>query len=128
MRFLPRLSLLIAATLSSRALVSTGPSAHTRESQRRVSATSSRQGAKPEALFRRNCSRCHGTDGRGQTTLGKLFNPPDFTDNEWWARHSNTRELITIITHGKKNMPAFGKKLTRSQITSLGNYMQSFKR
>jgi len=33
-----------------------------------------------------------------------------------------------MITRGKKNMPAFGKKLTKAQIASLAGYVQRFKR
>jgi cytochrome c6 len=121
------LSLLLIVPLSFFAFGFTRTGARKAESQPKVAVSGSQRGAKPEALFRRNCSRCHGTDGRGQTTLGKLFNAPDFTDHDWWAKHSSSKELITIITNGKKNMPAFGKKLTRSQIESLASYVRSFK-
>ena len=35
-------------------------------------------------LFRNNCARCHGADGRGDTLLGHTYNTPDFDDAEWW--------------------------------------------
>ena len=79
-----------------------------------------------EALYKQKCSKCHGTDGSGDTSLGRIFNAPDFTDGGWWAKHSSG-EFVGIITRGKKNMPAFGKKLTRAQITSLAAYVQRFK-
>src|SRR5690349_488704 len=55
-------------------------------------------------LFRNNCARCHGADGRGQTPSGELYKAPDLTDAEWWREHSDittTRHLIGIVTHGK---------------------------
>ena len=79
-----------------------------------------------EALYKQKCSKCHGADGSGDTSLGRIFNAPDFTDGGWWAKHSSG-EFVGIITRGKKNMPAFGKKLTRAQITSLAAYVQRFK-
>ena len=79
-----------------------------------------------EALYKQKCSKCHGADGSGDTSLGRIFNAPDFTDGGWWAKHSSG-EFVGIITRGKKNMPAFGKKLTRVQITSLAAYVQRFK-
>lgn len=79
-----------------------------------------------EALFKQKCSKCHGADGSGDTSLGRIFNAPDFTDGGWWAKHSSG-EFVGVITRGKKNMPAFGKKLTRAQITSLAAYVQRFK-
>ena len=118
---------LLAAVLSAFAFAFTWTGAANKESQRKVPANASQQRAKSESLFRRNCSRCHGVDGRGQTALGKLFEAPNFTDSDWWALHSNNKELIDIITNGKKHMPSFGKKLTRPQIAGLANYVQSFK-
>ena len=81
-------------------------------------------------LFRNNCARCHGADGRGDTPLGHTFNTPDFTDAEWWRKHSNitgTGSLMAIVSNGKAGMPAFGKKLTRTQIRHLVNHVRTFK-
>lgn len=80
-----------------------------------------------EALFKQKCTKCHGADGSGDTSLGRIFNAQDFTDGGWWAKHSNPAELVRAITRGKKNMPAFGKKLTRAQIASLAAYVQHFR-
>ena len=84
--------------------------------------------ASTETLFKQKCSKCHGADGSGDTSLGRIFGTPDFTDSGWWAKHPNTAEHVRVITKGKKNMPAFGKKLTRAQIASLATYIQRFKR
>ena len=81
-----------------------------------------------ETLYKQKCSKCHGADGSGETSLGRIFGTPDFTDPGWWAKHPNSGELLGIITRGKKNMPAFGKKLTKAQIASLAAYVQRFKR
>src|SRR5882762_2543052 len=67
-----------------------------------------------ETLYKQKCSKCHGADGSGDTSLGRIFKAPDFTDGGWWAKHSSS-EFVGVITRGKKNMPAFGKKLTRAQ-------------
>ena len=83
-----------------------------------------------DELFNRNCARCHGPDGRGQTPQGKLFNAPDFTDAEWWkknSRISNPSAQRSIIIRGKATMPAFGKKLTRSEINLLLGRIRSFR-
>jgi cytochrome c6 len=86
-------------------------------------------GAAPsaETLFKQKCTKCHGADGSGDTSLGRIFGTPDFTDSGWWAKHSGTAEQVRVITKGKKNMPAFGKKLTRAQIAGLATYVQHFK-
>jgi mono/diheme cytochrome c family protein len=92
-------------------------------------AVSAAVGAAPstEALFKQKCVKCHGADGSGDTSMGRIFNAPDFTDSEWWAKHSNAGERVRAITKGKKSMPAFGKKLTRAQIAGLATYVERFK-
>jgi mono/diheme cytochrome c family protein len=63
-----------------------------------------------EDLFRNNCARCHGADGAGDTPLGHTYNVPDFTDPDWWRKHTaitSTRSLVAIVSHGKGGMPAF---------------------
>ena len=81
-------------------------------------------------LFRNNCARCHGADGRAQTPSGELYKAPNLTDADWWrenAKLTNTRSLIGIVTRGKGAMPAFGKKLKRSEISQLVNYARQFR-
>lgn len=83
-----------------------------------------------DELFNRNCARCHGADGRGDTPSGHLFKAPDFTDPEWWKKNSsitNTRTLRSVVTRGKAGMPGFGKKLTRDQINRLVERVRSFR-
>lgn len=82
-----------------------------------------------EELFNRNCARCHGADGRGDTALGTLFKAPDFTDGEWWAKkNASNRSLVSTGTRGQASMPAFGKKLKRSQINLLVGRVRSFRK
>jgi mono/diheme cytochrome c family protein len=86
---------------------------------------------KVDELFNRNCARCHGADGRSDTPQGKLFLAPDFTDQEWWSKNSritNTKALRSVIVRGKAAMPAFGKKLSRSEIDLLLERVRSFRK
>lgn len=85
---------------------------------------------KTEDLYRGNCARCHGASGRADTPLGQLYVAPDFTDRGWWEKNADnagTKSLIATVINGKGNMPAFGKKLKRSEIALLVKYMQRFK-
>ena len=82
-------------------------------------------------LFNRNCARCHGADGRGDTPSGHLYNAPDFTSAEWWKKNAgitSARSLRAVVTRGKAGMPAFGKKLTKSEIKLLVNRVRSFRK
>ena len=88
------------------------------------------RGTQAGDLFRKNCARCHGADGAGDTPLGHTYNTPDFTDPEWWRKHSNitsARSLVSVVSQGKGGMPAFGRKLTRAQIRRLVDYVRRFK-
>ena len=81
-------------------------------------------------IFRTNCARCHGADGRGDTPLGHTYQAPNFKDDQWWRTNSKiigTRSLVSIVNNGKGGMPAFGKKLKPSEIRSLVNYVRRFR-
>lgn len=96
------------------------------------SATKRKSSARPKVdeLFNRNCARCHGADGRGDTPAGHLFKSPDFTDSDWWKQNSSitsTKSLQTIVTRGKGAMPGFGKKLTKSEINLLVDRVRRFR-
>jgi cytochrome c6 len=98
--------------------------------QQRRSKARSRGARQAVDLFRSNCARCHGADGQGDTPLGHTYNAPDFTDAEWWHKHSkitSTGSLVSIVSHGKGDMPAFRKKLKRSEIKLLVNYVRRFR-
>jgi mono/diheme cytochrome c family protein len=78
-----------------------------------------------KALFSGKCARCHGADGQGHTVLGEMLKVPDFTNESWWSDHSND-DLVETIKNGDGDMPAFGKKLTKSEISLLANYVRRF--
>ena len=95
--------------------------------QRRLS----RREQRVDELYNRNCARCHGADGRGDTPLGRTFSAPNFTDPEWWTKNpklSHPRAMRAVIVRGKGGMPAFGKKLTPSEINLLVGRMRSFRK
>jgi mono/diheme cytochrome c family protein len=86
---------------------------------------------KVDELFNRNCARCHGADGRGDTPSGHLFKSPDFTDPEWWKKNSTitgTRTLRSVVARGKAGMPGFGKKLSKSEINLLVDRVRRFRK
>ena len=81
-------------------------------------------------MFRTNCARCHGAEGRGDTPLGQTYQSPNFTDDQWWrtnAKITGTKSLVSIVSNGKGGMPAFGKKLKPGEIRLLVNYVRRFR-
>jgi mono/diheme cytochrome c family protein len=99
-------------------------------SGQRRRASSSAAAIHVDDLFRANCARCHGADGRGDTPMGRQYQAPDFTDAEWWQKHSRitgVASLISIVSRGKGGMPAFERKLTRSEIKLLVHRVRRFR-
>lgn len=68
-----------------------------------------------ESTFGQFCATCHGADGRGNQMLGA----PDLT-NDIWLYGGNKEELTRTIMWGRTGvMPAFGERLTDTQIKLL---------
>ena len=78
-----------------------------------------------KALYAEHCARCHGTDGRGRTALGRTFKCPDLTSSKTQGR-SDSR-FRSAIKNGRGNMPAFAKKLSAQDILALIAYIRSLK-
>jgi mono/diheme cytochrome c family protein len=72
-------------------------------------------------LYAQNCARCHGLDGRGQTEQGRKYNVPDLVKE---VKDASSSRITKIITNGRQDMPAFGKKLTKRQIAALTAYVR----
>lgn len=83
------------------------------------------QRSQAKKTFKDRCARCHGLDGKGETVLGEMLFPPDFTDGKWW-KGATIEPLQQSITDGKNEMPAFGKKLSKSEILALIAYLRCF--
>jgi cbb3-type cytochrome c oxidase subunit III len=79
------------------------------------------QTATTREVFSRNCARCHGLDGKGQTEQGRKYDVPDLTTE---LKQASSAKIVRVITHGKLDMPAFGKKLTKKQIKALASYVK----
>lgn len=81
------------------------------------------------AVFRNNCSQCHGAGGQG--ALGGY---PNLVDDDWlWG--GTTEEIYQTVTHGIRyeadpdtrfsQMPAFGDILEADEIAGLAEYVLS---
>ena len=81
------------------------------------------QAARVTKLFDKKCARCHGADGRGKTIIGEMLGAPDFMDEKWKVEKSES-QFVHSITNGKGEMPAFGKKLSKREISSLADYVR----
>ena len=71
------------------------------------------------AVFEANCAVCHGTDGRGNQTLGV----PNLTDQAW-INGSGWTAVYTIVTKGHKGeMPSWEGRLSPAERKLLVAYV-----
>jgi len=90
---------------------------------------SGRQLARARVLYADNCARCHGSDGRGQTMMGRGLAAPNLTDAGWWKAERPTNKRLTTSIHngrGDGRMPAFGEQLSKSEIAALVALVRRF--
>ncbi|MBU6408887.1 MAG: c-type cytochrome [Verrucomicrobia bacterium] len=75
-------------------------------------------------LFLENCATCHGRDGRARTIHGRLLGAQNLTDRNW-RQTTSTAAVIHAIQTGPGPMPAFGHKLSESEIEALAAYVRT---
>jgi mono/diheme cytochrome c family protein len=75
-----------------------------------------------EDIFKSHCVVCHGTDGTGNTTLGKQLKASDLHGAD--VQKLSDAELKKIISDGKNNMPAFSGQVTAAEIDDLVKYIR----
>ena len=87
-------------------------------------AESERAQGQPDAaaIFQRNCSQCHGPDGRGTSGL----KTPDFTSQAVQAALTD-QKIEDTIRHGIKDtlMPAWQGKLSDADIQAVRGFLRS---
>jgi cytochrome c6 len=78
------------------------------------------------ALFKAKCAPCHGPDGRGDTSMGKVLKVRDLSSAD--VQKQTDAQLTEVIESGKGKMPAYKGKLTDAQIKGLVSYIRSLKK
>jgi cytochrome c553 len=84
-----------------------------------------------KALYEKDCAKCHGVDGKGDTKMGKKLGAKDYTDAKVQADLKDD-DAIKAIKEGLKKddktlmKPAEG--VSDDQIKSLVAYMRAFKK
>ena len=97
-----------------------------------ISTTLVASAAEPKALWGTACARCHGADGKGQTSIGHLLGAKDYTDPAVQsaltddAAFKATKEGFT--TKEGKNVMKPATNLSDGDIKGLVAYMRTFKK
>ena len=89
-------------------------------------------GADAKANWDKHCTKCHGADGKGQTTMGKKLKVMDYTDAAVQAKFTD-EEAFKITKEGKKDgdktlMKGFAADLSDDEIKALVAYVRKFKK
>ena len=75
-------------------------------------------------IFKTKCILCHGTDGSGNTPLGKQLQAANLGSKE--VQKQTNAELHKIVHDGRANMPSFAEQLSDEEITQVIQYVRQF--
>ena len=86
--------------------------------------------ADAKANYTKDCQKCHGADGKGQTTMGKKLKAKDYTDAAVQKKFTD-EEAIKIIREGKKEgdkaiMKAYKDQYSEQEVKDLLAYIRKF--
>ncbi len=88
--------------------------------------------ADAKALYEKDCAKCHGADGKGETKMGKKLGAKDYTDPKVQSEMKDDA-AIKAIKDGLKDKegkvvmkPAEG--MSDAEIKDLVAYMRTFKK
>lgn len=82
--------------------------------------------------WEKNCTKCHGADGKGDTKMGKKAGVKDYTDPKVQAE-LKTDQAFKRLKDGlkegdKTKMKPYAGVLTDEEIKALIDYMRTFKK
>ena len=88
-------------------------------------ATQAQDKSDADAVFKKNCAICHGTDGRGQTPAGKNLKASDLTSAA--VQSQSDTQIRDVLAKGKGKMPAYGPALGDKGLAQMVKYIRSLK-
>jgi mono/diheme cytochrome c family protein len=84
-----------------------------------------------KALYEKECGKCHGPDGKGETKMGKKLGAKDYTDPKVQDAMKDDKAFKAIKEGMKDGEKVLMKPLegaTDEQIKALIAYMRTFKK
>jgi cytochrome c551/c552 len=90
------------------------------------------QAADVKEAWEKNCTKCHGPDGKGQTKMGQKLGIKDFTDPKVQASFTD-QEAFKAIKEGLKDKDGKvlmkpSENLSDDDIKALVTYVRSFRK
>jgi cytochrome c553 len=95
-----------------------------------ILAAGSLSAAEVKANWEKHCQKCHGADGKGQTTMGKKLKVLDYTNAEHQKKFTD-EEAFKVTKEGKKEgdktlMKPYKDDLSDAEIKALVAYVRKF--
>jgi len=83
-----------------------------------------------QEAFLGSCAFCHGSDGRGQTSIGHSMDPPAADLNSPHVQHWSDGELFWIVQNGVRHtgMPSWRSTISDDDTWKLARYIHSLSR
>ena len=81
--------------------------------------------------YEKECTKCHGADGKGETKMGKKLGAKDYTDAKVQAEMKDDAAFKSIkdgIKDGEKTLMKPAEGLSDADIKALIAYMRTFKK
>jgi len=87
--------------------------------------------ADAKANWDKDCAKCHGADGKGDTKMGKKLDIKDFTDAKYQASLKDDAMLKAIkegVKDGDKTRMKAAEGLSDEEMKALVAYVRAFKK
>jgi len=84
-----------------------------------------------KTIYERDCSKCHGKDGKGQTAMGKKYSCKDYSDAKTWDKLKDDAAAKSIkegVKQEDKVVMKGADALSADDIKGLVAYMKAFKK
>jgi len=81
--------------------------------------------------WEKNCAKCHGPDGKGETKLGKKVDVKDMSDGKWQGDLKEDKAFQSVkggIKDGEKVRMKPAEGLSDDEIKALIAYTKTFKK
>jgi mono/diheme cytochrome c family protein len=97
-----------------------------------ATAALSANAADAKAIYEKDCAKCHGPDGKGDTKMGKKAGAKDYTDPKVQAAMKDG-EMAKAVKDGVKDgdtvkMKGFADTLSDDEVKALVAYVRTFKK
>lgn len=89
-----------------------------------ISVSAQEKASAGASIFKSRCVLCHGSDGSGNTPLGKQLQAANLGSKE--VQKQTNAELHKIVHDGKANMPSFADQLNDQEITQVVEFVRQF--